>query len=105
MTLLKITFGALLVTAGLIWFYPASAATSQCAPSVAAKAQLAKRHHERVVSRGLADLGKGMIELLVSPNGSWTILGTNTEGLSCIVAAGDSWHDVPSKVVEPGEGS
>jgi hypothetical protein len=40
-------------------------------------------------------VGDRIVELLVSQNGSWTILITGTDGRSCVVTGGDSWTDQP----------
>ena len=44
---------------------------------------------EKVVGLGL----ENVIELYVSSAGSWTILVTLTNGMSCIAAAGLNWTD------------
>ena len=45
---------------------------------------------------GLA--GKGaLVELYVSKEGTFTLVTTDTSGLSCIVGAGDSWEKYDPK--------
>ena len=39
-----------------------------------------------------------VMEIFMSPQGTWTILITDTSGKSCITAAGDEWQDVPVAV-------
>ena len=36
------------------------------------------------------------MQLFVSPQGSWTILVTKTDGQACIVAAGQNWEKLPA---------
>ena len=65
-----------------------------CGPRDHALGQLEKRHQEKVFGRGLATNGKAMFELFVSKSGSWTVLASDPSGRSCVVAGGDSWHEV-----------
>jgi len=41
---------------------------------------------------------KAVLELFVSKTGTWTILVTRPNGLSCIAASGDSWMSSPFSV-------
>lgn len=36
--------------------------------------------------------GDAVVEILVSESGTWTILATGTDGLSCIVSAGEGFQ-------------
>jgi len=54
-------------------------------------ARLDETFRERRIGYGLA--GSTMIvEVFVSARGTWTMLMTDIEGRSCIVAAGDGWE-------------
>jgi hypothetical protein len=59
---------------------------------------LKKRYSEEPISMGLSGSG-GVIEILVSNAGSWTILITRPTGVSCVVSAGEAWE----KIKETGE--
>lgn len=49
---------------------------------------------------------KSVLELWGSSDtGTWTVLMTRADGVSCIVAAGDDWRDVPIQAAQPGEPS
>jgi hypothetical protein len=39
-----------------------------------------------------------VMEIFLSPMGSWTVLMTNTSGMSCINASGESWQEIPQAV-------
>jgi hypothetical protein len=39
-----------------------------------------------------------VFELFVSAQGTWTITGTNTQGLTCIVAVGEAWQTAPKQL-------
>ena len=41
---------------------------------------------------------KAVMEIFMSPQGTWTILITDTSGLSCTTASGEEWQDVPVAV-------
>ncbi len=51
---------------------------------------------EQQLGMGLA--GKeAMIEIYVSSKGTFTLVSTDTKGVSCIVGAGDSWEKLEPK--------
>ena len=41
---------------------------------------------------------KAVMEMFMSPQGTWTMVITDTSGKSCITAAGEEWQDVPVAV-------
>lgn len=56
---------------------------------------LADKYQEAPVSIGLSSNG-GVLEVLSAPTGgSWTILITMPNSVSCMVAAGENWQAVP----------
>lgn len=54
---------------------------------------------EKPVSMGLAANGT-VVEVLNSLEGTWTIVMTAPNGVTCLLAAGDHWRDVPKQVAE-----
>ncbi len=58
---------------------------------------LSGRYFEQPTSMGLAANGS-MVEVLVSEKGTWTIISTMPNGLSCLIAAGEYWEKVPEKL-------
>jgi hypothetical protein len=36
-----------------------------------------------------------VLEVFVSETGSWTVMVTNPQGVSCVLAAGQSWEEIP----------
>ena len=93
------TVAILAVTAFvLLWGAAAGAQQNTCLPREQAITQLAGEFDERVASLGLIDGGKEIIEVFVSQAGTWTVLVTDTGGISCIVASGESWIPVPTLV-------
>ena len=65
-------------------------------------AKLDTGYDEHPVASGLASSGN-LIEILTSSGGTWTILITNPNGITCIAAVGEDWQDVKPKL--PGESS
>jgi len=61
-------------------------------------AELTKRYSEAPVAVGVANSGV-LVEVLSSGNGStWTIIVSQPDGTSCLVAAGKEWQDLPRTV-------
>ena len=71
-------------------------ATQQCTSHEKMIELLAKRFSEVPKAIGLVGK-KRVMEVYVSKTGTWTILVTNSEGQTCILAAGQNWEDVPDK--------
>lgn len=59
---------------------------------------LEKTFSEAPVSMGLASNG-AMIEVFASSSGSFTILLTRPDGVSCVMAAGENWENLPKKLI------
>jgi hypothetical protein len=56
---------------------------------------LGSNYSETPVAMGLANNG-GVIEVLSSGSGTtWTIIITMPSGVSCLLAAGESWESLP----------
>ncbi len=73
----------------------ASTATAQTMCSKRSKFidSLAEGYAESPVAMGLVSNGS-VLEVLASENGTWTIIVTMPNGLSCVVASGEAWEDV-----------
>ncbi len=85
----------------LVVAVPASAQMA-CAERNDIISRLDGQYSEEPVAMGLANNG-GIIEVLSSPEGStWTIIVTDTNGLSCLVAAGEYWE--PAAEEQAGKG-
>jgi len=64
---------------------------------------LEKKYAETASARGLATAGM-MIEVFVSPEGTFTIVATRPDGTACLLAAGEAWHKLAT-VSAPSEQS
>ena len=80
---------------------PAAHAQERCVLHNAAVKQLEGQFNERVVGRGLAQEGQSMFELFASENGSWTLVVTDINKRSCIIASGNSWSNPPAPFGNP----
>lgn len=96
-TIFYIAAGALLA---LVILSP-DANAQTCAEHSKVIANLEKTYSETPVSMGLASNGS-LIEILASKNtGTFTIIMTLPNGVSCVMAAGESWEDLPKRVAGP----
>lgn len=97
---MKIIFSLIAASA---LFVSASSANAQqfCAPRDTAVAELEKQFEEKVFGRGLAVDGRRMIELFVSETGSWTVLASDPNGHSCVMASGEDWQGLTVSVGDP----
>ena len=94
---------SMLIALILIGFtLPASAQQIPCGKRGDVLKQLSVRYAEAPSAMGLSSTGS-MLEVLTSPaGGSWTIITTMPNGMSCLVAAGENWESVKPFVVGSG---
>ena len=78
---------------------PAAPAAAQmrtgCLPHETAVSKLEQGYGEQRVGLGIGPSGGAVYELYVADTGTWTILVTRPNGLSCIAASGESWMTSP----------
>ena len=92
MRFLKILVFGTVLAAGAA---PASAADF-CAKHDALQSILYARFGEQQLGAGTAGQS-ALVELYVSKKGTFTLVSTDTKGLSCIVGAGDNWEKLEPK--------
>ena len=56
--------------------------------------ELGARYAEKAAYMGLANTGS-VFEVLTSKEGSWSIIATMPQGLSCLIATGKYWEGLP----------
>jgi hypothetical protein len=72
-------------------------AAPQCAAREKILESLGQEFKENRSALGLS--GQSIVfELFVSARGTWTITGTDTQGLTCIVAVGEAWQTAPKQL-------
>ena len=71
-------------------------ARQQCDQRAKVIGHLAQKYKEAPVAIGVTTSG-GMVEVLTSGDGggTWTIILSNPNGTSCLVAAGEGWRALP----------
>ena len=78
---------------------PARATTSgirHCAEHNVITDKLLSKYNEQRSGMGLVG-SSGIVELFTAQSGTWTIVVTQIDGTSCIVAAGNSWSEYSRK--------
>ena len=87
-TLIGASFMALLAT-------PATSAESVCGNRDDIVARLESGYQEFNSAMGMSTNG-GLVELYTSENGTWTLMLTQPNGVSCLIAAGQNWESFNS---------
>jgi hypothetical protein len=83
-----------------VFSLPAAAQSSpQCAAREAVLDRLSSHYHEEPVSLGVTATGS-LLEVLASPEGSWTIIITMPGGPTCLVSSGEGWRGAPVQIAE-----
>ena len=96
-TLSALCLSALIPIAVAASTVPASAAV--CMDHKTLTSYLDKKFKEQPRAVGLIE-SRNLMEVFVSQNGTWTIVMTSTQGVACIIAAGDTWEDVKLALVK-----
>ena len=73
---------------------PAALAQPVCGQHNSVSDNLKKSYSEAPVSMGLTT-GGGIIEVFASDKGSWTMVITQPNGVSCLIAVGQDWETLP----------
>lgn len=98
---MKALIRSLAFTATLLAIAPLAAAEEACATHGAAVATLETQFAERAVGRGLVTRGAAMVELFVAEAGTWTVIATDPEGRTSVVASGKNWFSIAPVTGEP----
>ncbi len=64
-----------------------------CGERTALVGQLKGKYSELPKSMGLAANGS-VLEILTAKTGTWTVLVTSPQGITCLIAAGEHWEDM-----------
>ena len=76
-----------------------SANPKGCAPRSQIVEYLAHKYGETLKGAGRQE-PKAVMELYVSAKGTWSVIVTRPDGISCPVAVGDNWRDVDFNIVK-----
>jgi hypothetical protein len=77
-----------------ICYAPEALAGQPCGAHDEIVKELRVKYQETRRVMGVLD-ARNVMEIFMSPRGTWTVLVTNTRGASCITAAGDDWQEIP----------
>jgi len=95
----RMIFATAMVLVFAVGLASPSRAKPICGDRATIVTKLAKLFKERPSALGIST-GGGLIELLTSPKGGWTLLFTTPGRPTCIIAVGRAWENFP--VVETG---
>jgi hypothetical protein len=73
-----------------------------CGSYEAMAAALATRWDEHMVFQGPTESGTAVVEIFARPDGTWTALIVNGQGMACVVASGQTWIGFGVPQGEPG---
>ena len=78
-------------------------AEQPCGPRARIIDHLESKYGEAPSGTGIGS-ATSVVEVWTSAkSGTWTILVTRANGMSCILASGQDWHDVPLALMPPSE--
>jgi hypothetical protein len=77
-----------------------SAVQDQCGPRDQVVKVLNAKYQESQRALGLIN-ERAMMEVYISPAGTWTMVVTNEAGVTCVLAAGEAWDELPTKALGP----
>jgi len=84
---------------------PSFAQGTSCADRTMIVERLSQKYGETRQSAGL-NQNNGMVEVFASSDtGTWTILVTMPNGMSCLMAAGKAWQGETAAIIAPDEGA
>ncbi len=76
--------------------YGSAYAQTNCDVRKSLIAKLDTGFDEQPIAVGLASTGN-VVELLVSSDGTWTIMVTKPNGIACIAAVGEEWQELEAE--------
>ena len=74
-----------------------ASAAAPCGSHAAVAKSLTTKFKEARRIMGVVN-ARAVMEIFMSPQGTWTMVITDTRGISCITASGEEWQDVPIAV-------
>lgn len=95
--MLRVLSAAFVIAAAMLALSAPGSAAGQIACGERAKVlqSFADAYKEKPSAIGITDQG-GLIEVLVGPTGTWTMLLTVPGGPACIIGTGQDWHMRPA---------
>ncbi len=97
----EVALSTFVLTLAAILFAPAAAAKPVCGSHQSVSEKLKKSYTEAPISMGVTSAG-AIVEVFASPKGSWTLVVTRPNGMSCLIAAGQDWETLPQQKMVTG---
>jgi len=91
---LTILVGVTALTMTVIGTANAQSRTAPCAPRAEVVKSLDGIFNETPAARAIVADG-ALMEVFVSSEGTWTMLLTSPQQMSCLVGSGDNWEELP----------
>jgi hypothetical protein len=79
-------------------FVPAKAAPPKCGEREKIIKVLKDDYNEAPLAMGLSQKSTEAFEIFTSDKGTWTVMMTMSNGMTCIMAAGHSWQNLPKEL-------
>ena len=85
---------------GTVLFSSPAQAQLMCGPHADVTGKLSALYDERQTAIGMARNGQ-LLEIFVADDGTWTILLSRPDGVTCLMISGDHWQETrePAKTV------
>ena len=83
------------LTLVLILLYVQPAQAAECGLREDGLKEVKEKFNERPYAVGVTADGRSTVELWLSDVGTFTLVFTQTDGISCLIVEGDSWEKVP----------
>lgn len=80
---------------------PSTSSLNLCGQRDQMVRDLDREFREQPLASGLVDQN-AVMEIFVSPGGTWTILATGTDGLSCVMAVGEGFDTAAPRITGVG---
>ena len=87
-------FAAILAAAALFSCVTEASAAMPCGAHDAVTKSLTTKFKEARRIMGVMN-ARAVMEVFLSPQGTWTVLVTDTAGTTCVIATGQDWQEVP----------
>jgi len=93
-----------IVLVGILFVIDNAHSQKFCLPHKEFVVKTKQFYNQELKELGTTNEGQNVIELFISENSStWTIIMTDTRGISCIMKAGTDWFEIAKpKIDEPG---
>ena len=87
-------FAAVLAAVSLFSSVGVASAAAPCGSHDALAKSLNTKFKEARRVMGVVN-AKAVMEIFMSPQGTWSVLVTDTTGTACVIATGQDWQEVP----------